>query len=172
MGSAFFQTLRKILGNHWDQLVMGSLVFILAGMMTYLLWPQPQYELTLTPLPDTSVSSAEASEASGLAMSMVDSANNPETNDAEGGNAHKVHAKPRFHHKPKKPKIVLKPGSLSLNTATVSQLDLLPGVGPKMAQRILAYRKEHGAFATVDDLQNVKGIGPKNFAKIKPFLKI
>ena len=51
-------------------------------------------------------------------------------------------------------------GPVHLNTATLEQLDSLPGVGPVTAQKILDYRQEHGAFSSVDELDAVPGIGP------------
>ena len=56
---------------------------------------------------------------------------------------------------------------ISLNTATPDQLDQLDGVGPATAQKILAWRKEHGGFRSVDDLKQISGIGPKKFAALK-----
>ncbi|MBL7224321.1 MAG: helix-hairpin-helix domain-containing protein [Candidatus Brocadiae bacterium] len=47
---------------------------------------------------------------------------------------------------------------MDVNTATVAELDLLPGVGPRKAAAIMAYRKEHGAFHTLADLANVQGV--------------
>ena len=58
-------------------------------------------------------------------------------------------------------------GKISRNTATLEQLDTLPGVGPVTAQAILAWRDENGRFATVDDLLDVKGIGDATFADLK-----
>jgi len=58
-------------------------------------------------------------------------------------------------------------GMVDLNTADATALETLDGIGPALAQRILAYRAAHGGFRTVNDLQNVTGIGPKKFAAIK-----
>jgi competence protein ComEA len=51
-------------------------------------------------------------------------------------------------------------GPVHLNTATLEQLDALPGVGPVTAQKILDYRQKNGAFTSVDDLDAIPGIGP------------
>ncbi|MFT4110241.1 helix-hairpin-helix domain-containing protein [Propionicimonas sp.] len=61
---------------------------------------------------------------------------------------------------------------VSLNTATLEQLDTLPGVGPVTAQRILDWRKEHGRFAAVTELQEVEGIGPKTYADLAPNVRV
>ena len=61
---------------------------------------------------------------------------------------------------------------VNLNTATQAQLEALPGVGPKAAQRILDYRKQNGSFKKVEDLMNVKGFGEKTFLKLKPMLTV
>jgi competence protein ComEA len=56
---------------------------------------------------------------------------------------------------------------LDLNTATLEQLESLPGIGPVTAQKILDYRQQHGAFHAVDELQGVPGIGPAHMAQLK-----
>jgi competence protein ComEA len=56
---------------------------------------------------------------------------------------------------------------LDLNTATVAELDSLPGVGPVLAQRIVDFRTEHGPFATVDQLREVDGIGESRFGELR-----
>jgi competence protein ComEA len=61
------------------------------------------------------------------------------------------------------------PGApLNLNTATVAELEALPGVGPVLAQRIVDYRDEHGGFRTVDELNDVPGIGEATFRELEP----
>lgn len=59
------------------------------------------------------------------------------------------------------------PLSLDLDTATEQQLEQLDGVGPALAAKIVAYREQHGGIASVDDLDNVSGIGPAKLAAIR-----
>lgn len=61
---------------------------------------------------------------------------------------------------------------IDLNTATVQQLDTLPGVGPVLAQRIVDWRTEHGRFDSVDQLQEVSGIGPSRLADLRALVTV
>lgn len=61
---------------------------------------------------------------------------------------------------------------INLNTATAAQLDALPGVGKATAERIVEYRQKNGGFKKAEDLMNVKGIGEKNFLKLKPYITV
>jgi competence protein ComEA len=61
---------------------------------------------------------------------------------------------------------------INLNTATVTELMQLPRVGPKTAQRIVAFREEHGSFQRPEDLMNVKGIGEKTFLRLRPYITV
>ena len=63
-------------------------------------------------------------------------------------------------------------GKVNLNTATVSQLEDLPGIGPSLAARIVEHRQKNGAFKSVEDVMAVKGIGEKNFSKIQGYLSV
>ncbi len=58
-------------------------------------------------------------------------------------------------------------GPVHLNTATLEQLDALPGVGPVTAQKILDFRQEHGAFGSVDELDAIPGIGPARLEQLR-----
>ena len=58
-------------------------------------------------------------------------------------------------------------GKVNLNTADLSQLQTLPGVGPVTAQKIIDYRAQAGGFSSIEDLKNVSGIGDKTFEKMK-----
>ncbi|MGQ4403685.1 helix-hairpin-helix domain-containing protein [Streptomyces hayashii] len=60
---------------------------------------------------------------------------------------------------------------VSLNTATVDQLDALPGVGPVLAQHIVDYRAQHGGFRSVDELREVNGIGERRFADLRNLVR-
>lgn len=61
---------------------------------------------------------------------------------------------------------------VDLNRATVDQLDQIPGVGPVTAQRIIAWRTEHGQFTTTEQLQEIDGIGPKTYARMAPYVRV
>lgn len=63
-------------------------------------------------------------------------------------------------------------GAVNLNTATAAQLESLPGIGAKTAQRILEYRQKSGGFKKLEELMNVKGIGEKSFLKLKPHITV
>jgi len=61
-------------------------------------------------------------------------------------------------------------GKLNVNSADAQQLTMLPGIGQKTAESIVAYRTQHGNFKTVDDLTQVKGIGDKSVEKIRQYV--
>ena len=63
-------------------------------------------------------------------------------------------------------------GPVNLNTADEAALDTLPGVGPVMAQNILAWREANGTFATVEQLQEISGIGPSRYAQLAPLVTV
>ncbi|SCE97471.1 competence protein ComEA [Micromonospora coriariae] len=63
-------------------------------------------------------------------------------------------------------------GPLNLNTATLAQLDALPGVGPVLAQRILTHRDQHGGFKSVGDLRQVDGIGDARYEQLKDLVTV
>jgi competence protein ComEA len=63
-------------------------------------------------------------------------------------------------------------GPVNLNTATLADLDTLPGVGPVLAQRILDHRDQHGGFKTVADLRRVNGIGNSRYEQLKDLVTV
>ena len=63
-------------------------------------------------------------------------------------------------------------GKVNSNTATAQQLAELPGVGAKLAARIVEYRQKSGGFKAAQELMNVQGVGEKNFARLQPHLTV
>lgn len=59
---------------------------------------------------------------------------------------------------------------ININTASLEELDSLPGIGPTIAQRIVDYRDENGPFQTIEDIMNVSGVGPSTFDNIKDLI--
>ena len=63
-------------------------------------------------------------------------------------------------------------GPVNLNTATVAQLEKLPGIGARTAQLIVEHRQKNRGFKKVEELMNIKGIGEKAFLKLKPMVTV
>lgn len=63
-------------------------------------------------------------------------------------------------------------GVIDLNRADAATLERLPGIGPATAQAIIAYRAEHGRFASIEELDNVSGIGPSTIERVRPYLTV
>ncbi len=61
---------------------------------------------------------------------------------------------------------------ININTASQETLETLPGIGPSLAASIITYRQEHGPFASIEEIQNVSGIGPAKFEKIKALITV
>jgi competence protein ComEA len=59
---------------------------------------------------------------------------------------------------------------VNINTASAADLDALPGIGPKLAEAIVAHRQQYGPFRRPEDLLQVKGIGEKRLQKIRPYI--
>ena len=76
-------------------------------------------------------------------------------------------ATPRPSNAPAKPAAMV-----NLNTATSAELETLPGVGAKMASRIIEYRQKKGPFKKIEELMNVQGMGERNFLKLRSQLTV
>lgn len=63
-------------------------------------------------------------------------------------------------------------GIVNINTASAADLEALPGIGAKTAARIVEYRQKNGPFKKIEELMNVRGVGEKNFLKLKPQITV
>ena len=61
---------------------------------------------------------------------------------------------------------------VNINTATQTELETLPGIGPSLALKIIRYREENGKFNNIEDLKNVSGIGDNRFNDIKDYITV
>lgn len=86
-----------------------------------------------------------------------------------GGVAFSAHAGPQAGGAPQ----TAAPAALiDINTASAADLERLPGVGARLAERIIEYRDKNGGFKKIEELMNVQGIGEKSFLRLKPLISI
>ena len=78
--------------------------------------------------------------------------------ETEAGRAEEIEVLPAF--------------PLDINTALQAELEALPEIGPKTAEKIIAYRQEHGPFQSIEEIQNVNGIGPATYEAIKDLIQV
>jgi len=81
-------------------------------------------------------------------------------------------AKPAPRAAAAKPPVGTVAAIVNLNTASASDLEALPGIGAKTAARIVEYRQKNGPFKKIEELMNVRGVGEKNFLKLKPQITV
>lgn len=122
------------------------------------------------PIPPDAYADTERLFAEGTVFLNTRLAAAVDTTEAEAAPAAPVEAPVPVAVAPDAPVAAAVTARMNLNTANASQLERLPRIGPKMAQRILDYRSAHGDFQTVEELVQVKGIGEKTLAKLKPYL--
>jgi competence ComEA-like helix-hairpin-helix protein len=167
-----------------EKITLCTLLASLAGNIFYLLSPVPLYQTRLFPIADamksTSGQKLSLEEPKITALSSVkvpiEAQISPVEISPEKADAPFVKAsshgrqpqKKQLSFKKKLPSLA----SISINHASVADFQKLPGIGVKIANRIVAYRKQTGGFQTLEALMDVDGIGKKKLAKMKPFLKL
>ncbi len=149
--------------KHWEAWLLALVALGIVSMSAWLLWPQPQVVLNLQAYPATRIAASNAAALLPETSSIADAESETSTEKTAPKTVHRHYTS---HKKPAKPPV------LNLNSASGAQLQLLPGIGPKMAQRILEYRKSSGGFRSIEQVMEVNGIGPKKFEKLKPYLKV
>lgn len=88
------------------------------------------------------------------------------------GNLPSALTSPSAASKPRSSRKAPPAGPVSLNTGSQAELETLPGVGPSLAGKILAYRREKGGFSSIDELDAVPGVGPATLARLRPYLTL
>lgn len=152
-------SVRSFVNHKWPEVLWVFLLLSFFANVLFLMWPKaPSHlEVTFTEPKTTTADVAEAALTASL--DEIEAAQVA----AHGGRSRSRHA---AH-----PSKVLK--TVYLNKATLADLQHLPGVGPSMAKKILAARQKLGGrFTTIEQLLDVKGIGAKKFAKMKPYLHL
>ena len=79
---------------------------------------------------------------------------------------------PIAHADAQQPPAAPRAAAIDLNSATVADLETLPGIGRSTAERIVEHRKKTGGFKKIEELMNVKGIGEKSFLRLKPLITV
>ena len=147
------ESLKTWLKHHWGSTLWIIILFVFLGNVFYLLAPQPQTYITLESAHNTVVDQTNSTSD--------DIADSLDKNAIEASSS--TPKKSTRHYAKKQLKKV------HINSASVTDLQHLPGVGLKMAERIVIYRKQVGQFKSCDELNNVSGIGPKKLAKMKAY---
>ena len=79
---------------------------------------------------------------------------------------------PSVHAAAQQPQAASRAAALDLNSASVTELEALPGIGRRTAERIVEHRQKNGGFKKIEELMNVKGIGEKSFLRLKPLITV
>lgn len=150
----------------WERWLWGTLVVAVALNLWALLWPTIPTTLVVQPdplvaalAPDSPPVLVQREFSPGVAGYALMA-------EASTDSGTQVLASASAEHRQKSSAKKTFSGVLNLNQASAAQLQRLPGIGPKMAQRIIVFRKLHGGFHSVEQLLDVEGIGPKKFEKL------
>ncbi len=147
-----FEKLPQWLKARWDVVLITLLLTVIVGAVGYLLLPQPQLTMTLKPLENTTFAASSSSPLVSGSRSIITTAAPSLSPPRRASEFSEL--------------------TVNINTADVRELQKLPRIGPKLAQRIVSYRQKNGLFKTPQELTRVSGIGSKSIQNLLPVIKI
>lgn len=164
------QKINKVV-NHGELVLLGLTALFLCFLFAIRGRPAPERALTVrtSALPDKSGESAPVTSDS-AASATSDGTPAPVTSDGEPAPVTSDSAVPVTPTDSAAPVEPDSAGLVNINTADLSALCALPGIGEALAGRVIAYREEHGAFERPEDIMNVSGIGQGKFAAIQTLI--
>ncbi|MDH4379668.1 MAG: helix-hairpin-helix domain-containing protein [Vampirovibrionales bacterium] len=150
-----------------DEWLLGGVVLLLVGVMVWINQPTPDLVVDVTPvISRRQLWLPAAPKEDEIPPAVYAKAIATQAPQKLLKGAHHSKGLGQFAQKALPPL-----ASVDLNRASAHQLEVLPHIGPKLAQRIVVFRKQHGAFKTVEALDEVKGVGPKLLSLLQPYFK-
>lgn len=154
-----------------NKIVLGSiLIFLVTALSAFLLWRENYWKPAL----EKRLTSLEAELQNIKASAQITSTEAAVNVDAiiSGSQPAAEIATPTPTSGTTKSTAQTKTGLININTASASELDALPGIGPAYAGRIIDYRNSNGSFKSKEEIKNVKGIGDATYNKLKDQITI